>query len=46
MEKGGERYLVTTLVLFVDRKEVLKYNLINLNKSGREIIKGIEFYKQ
>ncbi|MBI1288890.1 MAG: hypothetical protein GC178_15085 [Flavobacteriales bacterium] len=45
MEKGGGRRLVTTLVLFTD-KSVFKYNLTNLNKSGQEIIKRIEFYKQ
>jgi hypothetical protein len=45
MEKGGGRYLVTTLVLFTD-KNVFKYNLTNLNKSGQEIIKRIEFYRQ
>ncbi len=46
MEKGGGRHLVTTLVLFIDNKQTLKYNLTNLNKSGEEIIKRIEFYKQ
>lgn len=45
MEKGEGRYLVTTLVLFTDMN-VFKYNLTNLNKSGQEIIKRIEFYKQ
>ncbi len=45
MKKGGGRHLVTTLVLFTDKK-VFKYNLTNLNKSGQEIIKRIEFYKQ
>ena len=45
MEKGGGRHLVTTLILFTDKK-VFKYNLTNLNKSGQEIIKRIEFYKQ
>ena len=46
MEKGGGRYLETTLVLFIDNKEAIKYSLTNLNKSGEEIIKKIEFYKQ
>jgi hypothetical protein len=46
MEKGGGRHLVTTLVLFIDNKQALKYNLANLNKSGQEIIKRIEFYRQ
>jgi hypothetical protein len=46
MEKGGGRHLVTTLVLFIDNREALKYNLTNLNKSGQEIIKRMEFYKQ
>ena len=30
----------------IDNKQALKYNLTNLNKSGREIIKRIESYKQ
>jgi hypothetical protein len=46
MEKGGGRHKVTTLVLFIDNKQALKYKLTNLNKSGNEIIKRIEFYKQ
>jgi hypothetical protein len=46
MEKGAGKYLMTTLVLFIDNKEALKYNLTNLNKTGQEIIKRIEFYKQ
>ena len=46
MEKGGGRHLVTRLILFIDNKQALKYNLTNLNKTGQEIIKRIEFYKQ
>ena len=45
MEKGRGRYLVTTLVIFTDKK-VFKYSLTNLNISGQEIMKRIEFYKQ
>jgi len=46
MEKGGGKNMVTTLVLFINNEQVLKYNLTNLNKSGQEIIKRIEFYRQ
>lgn len=46
MQKGSGRYLETMLIIFVDNKEVLKFNLTNLNKSGQEIIKRIEFYKK
>jgi hypothetical protein len=46
MEKGSGRHLVTTLVLFIDNDIALTYNLTNLNKTGKEIIKRIEFYKQ
>jgi hypothetical protein len=45
MVKGGGRHEVTTLVIFIDDKETLKYNLTNLNKSGAEIIKQMELYK-
>jgi hypothetical protein len=34
------------LVLFIDNREVYVYNLSHLNKSGEEIMKRIEFYKQ
>ncbi len=46
MEKGGGRHLVTTLILFIDNKQALKYDLTNLNKTGQEIIKRIEFFRQ
>ena len=36
MEKGGGKYLVTTLVLFINNK-AKKYNVSNLDKSGKEI---------
>lgn len=39
MEKGGGKYLVQTLVLFIDNSEIQKYKLTNLNKSGTEILK-------
>ena len=45
MVKGGGKNEVTTLVLFIDNTETKKYNLTNLNKSGKEIMKIIEFYK-
>jgi len=45
MVKGGGKNEVTTLVLFIDNTEIRKYNLTNLNKSGKEIMKTIEFYK-
>jgi hypothetical protein len=45
MVKGSGRNLATTLVLFTD-KEILKFDLTNLNKSEQEIIKQIEFYRQ
>lgn len=45
MAKGGGRYQVTKLVLFIEKKQVMVYNLDNLNKSGAEIIKRIELYK-
>jgi len=44
MEKGGGRHLISTLVLFIDSKEILKYNLNNI--SGQDMIKRIEFYKK
>lgn len=46
MIKGSGRYQVTKLVLFIEKKQVMVYNLDNLNKSGAEIIKRIELYKQ
>ena len=44
MEKGGGKYLVTTLVLFINNK-ANKYDVTNLDKSGKEILKRIDFYK-
>jgi hypothetical protein len=46
MEKGGGRNLVTKLVLFIDNEKIQKYDLTNLNRSGEEIMKQIEFNKQ
>lgn len=44
IEKGRGKYLVTTLVLFFDNK-AKKYNVTNLDKTGKEILKSIDFYK-
>lgn len=44
IEKGGGKYMDTTLVLFINNK-AKKYNVSNLDKSGKEIIKRIDFYK-
>ena len=44
MEKGEGKYLVTTLVLFINNK-ANKYDVTNLDKSGKEILKRIDFYK-
>jgi hypothetical protein len=45
MVKGGGKNEVTTLVLFIDNTEIRKYNLTNLNKSGKEIMKRMDYYK-
>jgi hypothetical protein len=46
MEKGSGRSLIETLVLFVDDKEVYKYNLGNLNTSGQELLKRISSFSK
>ena len=46
MEKGSGRYLISTLVLFMDDKEIKRNSLDNLNTSGRKILKLIELYKK
>lgn len=46
MEKGSGRHQVSHLVLFINNKDWIKYNLTNLNRSGGEILKAIDFFKQ
>ena len=46
MEKGRGRHLESTLVLFIHNNIAKKYNINNMNKSGDEIIKRIEFYEK
>lgn len=46
MEKGGGRYMVSTLVLFIDNKEIKRKIIDNLNTSGDKILKLIELYKK
>ena len=41
----GRHGPVTTLVLFIDNKDVKKFDLTNMNKSGQEIVKRIEYFK-
>ncbi|MFM2387667.1 MAG: hypothetical protein RL660_2424 [Bacteroidota bacterium] len=45
MLKQGGKTTQEKLVLFIDNREVYVYNLSHLNKSGEEIMKRIEFYK-